>query len=63
MMRRKGKPEAQYGFFDRPQTSEPVCPRNTPIGSRDDRCVDQTPPRDKEVKRKRKPFKKWHFNG
>ena len=21
--------QAQYGFFDRPQTSEAVCPRNT----------------------------------
>ena len=51
------------GFFARPQTSEPVCPRNTPIGSRDRRCVDRTPPRDKEVKRKRKPFRKRHFNG
>ena len=31
------------------------------IGPRDHRCVDQTPPRDKEFKRKRK--QKWHFNG
>ena len=40
------------------------CPRATPsIGSRDHRCVDQTPPRDNEFKCQRKPFKKWHFNG
>ena len=43
VMWRKGRPEAPYGFFDRPQTSEPVCPPNTPVGPGDRRCVDQTP--------------------